>query len=293
MIHFFSNSLKHSKIVLLISVLLTICMSFSDESKSEAAILEDVFTTNHSLNGVEVTMLIKERIDGTFLNKKTDFKISYKPYKFYLKQYYPNEGLEILYVEGEYKGKALLHRNAKTFANFKFDPLGNFIRKNNHHSIFRAGFSYFLEVVEGLYKKFDKNNTNIWQYKGLVKYAGIVCHKIVFQNNNFKYIKYKVKDGETLESISKKFLICDYLILEKNPDIKSFEDLTAGSTIFIPSDYAKQIIIYIDKTRLFPVGLKNYDDKGLFQEYTYLQYKLNPRFSPLEFSNQNPDYGFN
>ncbi|MGD2035866.1 MAG: DUF1571 domain-containing protein, partial [Bacteroidales bacterium] len=161
-----------------------------------------------------------------------------------------------------------------------------------HHSIYRAGFSYFLEVVEDLYNKYDKHDKTIWQYKGLVRYADIVCHKVVFQNNNFRYVPYTVRPGETLESISKKLLICDYLIVEKNPRITSFEDLKPGSTILVPSDYARQIVMYIDKDREFPVGLKNYDDRGLFQDYVYLNYTLNPPFSPVDFSSENPEYGF-
>jgi len=283
---------KHSKCIIVSTVLLVFCLSFSSESAPEVAILEKVFATNHALDGVKVTMLIKERIDGELIHKKTDFKISYNPYKIYLKQYYPHQGLEILYIDGENNDKVLLNRNTIAISNLKLDPLGNLMRKDNHHSIYRAGFSYFLEVVENLYNKYDKNDVSIWQYKGQVKYDNIFCYKIVFLNTNFRYVPYTVRNGETLESISKKLLVCDYLILEKNREIKSFEDLTPGTTIMVPSDYAKQIVMYIDQKREFPVGLKNYDDKGLFQEYTYVEYELNPTFSKLDFSIENPDYGF-
>ena len=283
---------KRSKYITLSTILLVLCLSFSYESAPEVAILEKVFATNHTLDAVNVTMLIKERIDGELIHKKTEFKISYNPYKIYLKQYYPHQGLEILYIEGENNGKALLNRNTIAISNLKLDPLSNLMRNDNHHSIYRAGFSYFLEVVENLYHTYDKNDTSIWQYKGQVKYANILCYKIVFQNDNFRYVPYKVRNGENLESISKKLLVCDYLIVEKNPEIKSFEDLTPGTTIMVPSDYAKQIVMYIDQKREFPVGLKNYDDKGLFQEYAYVEYELNPKFSKLDFSIENPDYGF-
>ncbi len=83
MIDLLKNTFKNSKIILIVSVFLIICMSFSYESNSESAIFEKVFATNHELERVNVTMLIKERINGEFLCKKTYFKISYKPYKFY------------------------------------------------------------------------------------------------------------------------------------------------------------------------------------------------------------------
>jgi outer membrane lipoprotein-sorting protein len=287
-----SNTLKRSKLKLFGALIIAFCISFSYETNPGISILEEVFETNHTLKGVKLTMLIKERIDGEFLNKKTDFKISYSPYKLYLKQHYPYEGLEILYVHGENNDKAFLNRNARAMSNFTLDPLGNRMRNNNHHSIFRAGYSYYLEVVESLYNTYDKSNKNIWQYKGLVKYNNIICHKVVFHNDNFRYVPYKVRNGETLESISKKLLVCDYLILEKNPEIKSFDYLKPGTTIMVPSDYAKQIVMYIDAERIFPIGLKNYDEKGLFQQYTYLHFELNPKFSDQDFSYENPKYGF-
>ncbi|MBA7519553.1 hypothetical protein ES705_11632 [subsurface metagenome] len=293
MFSFLIDTFKPSRFSLAGTVILTLFLSFAYESDPGVAVLEKVFSINHSLKGVKVTMLIKERINGEYIHKKTDFKIAYKPYRIYLKQYYPHKGLEILYVGGENNGKALINRNTKTISNIKLEPLGNMIRKNNHHSIYRAGFSYFLEVVEDLYNKYDETDANIWQYKGLVKYAGIICYKVVFTNDNFKYLPYKVGDNETLESISKKLKLCDYTILEKNSEIKSFEKLKPGSTIMVPSDYAKQIIVYIDKNRQFPVGFKTYDEKGLFQDYTYLNYELNPDFSSLDFNSNNPKYGFN
>ena len=288
----FLKNLHQSKFILFKALIIAFCMAFSYGSDLHIAILEKVFATNHKLTGIKVTMLLSERIDGKMMQKKTDFKISYNPYKLYMKQYYPHKGLEILYIDGENDGKAFLNRNTRAVSNFTLDPLENLMRKNNHHSIFRAGYSYFLEVVENLWNTYDKNDDSIWQYKGLVKYNNIVCHKVVFQNNNFRYVPYKVRNGETLESISKRLQVCDYLILEKNPEINSFEDLKPGSTIMVPSEYAKQIIMYIDRDREFPIGLKNYDEKGLFQQYTYLHFELNPKFTAQDFSNENPEYGF-
>lgn len=288
----FLFTFNNSKFILSAAILIASVFSFSYERDPGAAVLEKVFSINHAVTSIEITMLLNERIDGEMQQKKTDFKISYNPYKIYLKQHYPFEGLEILYIEGENKGEAFLNRNTKALSNFKLDPLGNLMRKNSHHSIFRAGYSYFLEVVEYLWNTYDKNNADIWQYEGLVKYNNIVCHKLVFQNDNFRYMSYKVRNGETLESISRKLMVCDYLILEKNPQLKSFDDLKPGMTIVVPSDYAKQIVMYIDRDRQFPIGLKNFDEKGLFQHYTYLHFELNPKFSAKDFSNENPEYGF-
>jgi outer membrane lipoprotein-sorting protein len=150
-----------------------------------------------------------------------------------------------------------------------------------------------LDIFENLYKKYDPSDGTIWKYNGLVKYANIVCHKITFESPDFSYTPYKVKEGETLEELSKKLFISDYMVYEINPSIRSFELLEAGTVIKIPSDYGKKIILYVEKDNNIPVGVKIFDDTGLYEEYTYLNVTINPQFSRQDFDINNPEYGFN
>lgn len=238
-------------------------------------------------------MLMKERVNGNFNHKKAEIKIVYNPYNFYLKQYYPNTGLEILYLEGRNDNKAVVNRNTFAFSLLSLDPLGNTMRKNHHHSIFKAGISYMLDVFEHLYAEHDPFNSSIWSYNGLVKYADIVCHKITFESPDFKFIPYNVEEGETLESLSRKLFISDYMVYENNHAIKSFESIKPGMTINVPSEYGKKIILYLSRKDRTPVGVKIFDEKGLFEEYTYLNVNINPKFSAADFDPNNPAYGFN
>lgn len=255
-------------------------------------LLEKTFNINKSIKSISLTMLMKEKLNNDYTHKKADFKIAYDPYHLYLKQYYPTEGLEILYLEGKYDNKAIVNRNTFALSVIQLDPTGNIIRKNHHHSIFKAGISYMLDIFENLYNKYDPYDSSIWKYNGLVKYAGIVCHKITFESPEFKYIPYKVKEGETLESLSRKLFISDYMVYEKNSSIKSFESIKAGTTIKIPNDYGKKIILYIERYQSIPVGVKIFDDNGLYEEYTYLNVKINPQFQVQDFDINNPAYGF-
>ena len=68
-----------------------------------------------------------------------------------MKQYYPNQGLEILYNREETGDKALLNRNTFALSNFRLYPTGNMMRKESHHSIFKGGFTFLLGVIENLY----------------------------------------------------------------------------------------------------------------------------------------------
>ncbi len=256
------------------------------------SILRCAFEVNKSIKTLRFTVLMKERAGNNLVQKKTDFKINIDPYRIYLKQHYPNVGFEMLYNKDETGDKTLLNRNSIAFSSLRLDPLGNMIRKESHHSIFKAGFSYILEVLEYLCDKYSDESASYWHYEGLVKYDNVICYKIRFENSDFGYTDYTVLEGENLETISRKLKLCDFMIYENNPQLRSFEDIKPGMKIKVPTDYAREIIVYIDKNRMIPTGLKVYDDKGLFEEYTYQDIVLNPVFSDQDFSSSNPAYGF-
>jgi len=255
-------------------------------------ILYQVFEVNKTIRTISYTVLLKERIHGKYIQRKNDFKVVFNPYKIYMKEYYPDQGLEILYNKEETDEKALLNRNSIILPLLRLDPIGNMMRKESHHSIFKGGFNYLLEVLEALYTKYPEERISAWHYEGMVKYDHIICYKIIFDNPGFGLTNYIVKEGENLEIISRKMNVCDYMIFENNPNLRSFDDFKPGTKIRIPADYARQIILYIDKEKLIPIGVKVFDDKGLFDEYTYQNIVLNPVFSDQDFKSSNPAYGF-
>ncbi len=287
-----SKLFSYSFLVYFLFINLTVNSLIAAKPLQAKPILRKTFEVNRTIKTLKYTILMMERMGNDNIQKKTDFKINFDPYKIYLKQYYPNHGLEILYNPEVTDGKALLNRNALVFSTLKLDPLGNMMRKESHHSIFKAGFSYLLEVIEFLCDTYPEATTSAWKYEGIVKYNNVICHKIVFDHPDFRFIDYTMKEGENLENLSRKLKLCDYTIFENNPQFRSFDDFKAGDKIKIPTGYGKQIIIYIDKEKYIPIGLKVYDDKGLFEHYTYTNIVINPEFSPDEFTSTYPGYGF-
>jgi outer membrane lipoprotein-sorting protein len=93
-------------------------------------------------------------------------------------------------------------------------------------------------------------------------------------------------------SIAKKFNLNYFTILENNTHIKGLGVIKAGTKLTIPNDYASKMEMYIQKDKYYPVYLKIYDHKGLFEEYTFTNIAINPSFKDIEFSPKNPDYGF-
>ena len=280
--------LRYSTISFLFLISSHINSSAIGDSLNVQNILKQVFEKNRSIKSLSYTIIMKERVHGEIINRKTDFKVTFNPYRIYLKQFYPNQGLEILYNQKETGDKALLNRNTFALSNFRLDPLGNMMRKESHHSIFKGGFTFLLGVIENLYNKYPE----AWKYEGIVKYGNIICYKINFENPSFGMTDYTIQEGENLETISDKINVSDFMIFEDNPTLNSFDDFKPGIKIKIPIDYAKQIILYIDKEKLIPVGVKVYDEKGLFEDYFYTNVEINPEFSDIDFQSSNPAYGF-
>lgn len=262
------------------------------KAQPASELLNKLITENDKIYRISMTIVMNERVDGEINEKKADFKINYNPHKIYLKQDYPNEDMEILYVEGLNKNRAWVYPNAFPWVTLSLDPTGNTMRGKHHHSIFNSGFNYFVDVVEHLMIKYADEINKLAKNAGIEFVNGLKCHKIVFENPYFRFINYKIKPGEDLVSIAQKFYINEYMIIENNKNIKDYEDIEPGQIIKMPSDYAKKVSIFLDAGTYLPYLIKVFDDEGLFQEYYFKNVRVNPYFSSSVFDPDNPNYNF-
>jgi outer membrane lipoprotein-sorting protein len=263
-----------------------------DNGAEVSDILSKLKNQSSGIKSLELTIQIKERIDGEYHTQKSDFKIQSSPFKLYLKEEFPRKGLEVLYVEGMNNGKAWVKPNSFPWTTISLNPLSNTMRSEQHHSLFKSGFSFLIEVLDHLQKKYKDQLNQMAVYNGLVKYNNIICHKLTINNPNFQYVIYTVQEGDNLETLSYKLKVNDYMIKELNPDIDGFDQLEKRQRIKVPNDYGSSFIIYVDKKTNLLVGAKVFDDKGLWEEYTYFDIKVNPALTQKDFDINNPDYNF-
>ena len=233
----------------------------------------------------------QERIDGKMQKQTTFSKVQRKPYLVYLKQVKEGGGREILYAPQKNGGKLLVNPNGFPWVNISLNPMSSMVRKGQHHTIEDSGFDLVISILEFLFEKYGED-TKSMVYMENVQFDGINCKKITFTNPNFKYINYKIKAGETLKSIAQKYMISEYMILEKNKSISSYEDIKVGDEISIPNDYSPNMELIIDIERKIPLSAKIFDDKGLYEYYKYFKVVVNPVFTPLDFDANNSEYGF-
>ena len=261
-----------------------------NRAQSGYDLTKQMIVTTKQIQTMEFTLKTFERLEGKMIKQKMYVKWMREPFKIYVKQAYPNKGVELLYIRGN--EKVLVAPNSFPWFNLKLDPYGRLMRADQHHTIFGIGFDKTISILESLLKKYGTQAASMVKNYVTVEWNGIECYKIYFVNSNFKYIDYTIKKGETLLTIAKKFKISEHMILEKNEKVDNYYDVDQGQVIKIPNDYAKKMTIYIDKQNMIPVVIKIYDDLGLYEQYEYSKIEINPVFGSDEFSEDYEEYGF-
>lgn len=286
--------LRRFSLILILPVLF--CLFSSALSiKTDRGIIEplikELIQTNKQTSGLSLDMIMKERIGESYLTKKASFKVLYSPLSIYLKQHQPHV-FEVLYIEGQNSNKAWVRPQSFPWTTLSLSPVGKTMRDNSHHSIFKSGFRFFIDILSHLQTKYGERFYDMISYNGRVKYNNVLCHKITLENPNFRYVPYKVEKETGLEELSNRLKINDYMVVEKNPLLKNFASIPSGTTLTVPNDYGKTIIVYIEVETGLLAGVKVSDDKGLWEEYTYTNIILNPKFTSIDFDKNNPAYSF-
>lgn len=264
--------------------------SLTLKAQDAATVINKMISAVSAGKTYEYTLNEVERINGKNIYNTIFTKVQESPKKIYLHNIKgENEGVEVLYVHGERGNKALVN---KMFG-IKLSPFNSLIRKNNHHTVLESGFGLVLKSIKGAKQRATQEGrfNEVFQLAGSVTFDGQPCYKIVITDPTFTYVDYTIKSGETLYSISMDKAINEQLIVEKN-GFSNFNSGSAGQTIKIPSSYAKKSILYINKSTFFPVYQEMHDDKGMFEKYEFLGLKVNPTFTSVDFSEDNPKYNF-
>lgn len=238
---------------------------------------------------LKYNLKLVERIDKKYNYFGSSVKLNRKPRKLYLNA----NGIEILYIEGKHNGDALVNPNSFPYINLYLDPNGSLMRQDQHHTINETGFDYFGKIIEANVKKVGDRFSHYFIPDGEETVNGSLCYKIIINNADFGYSDYTVQKGENLISIARKLYLSEFMILSVNkPKIDDYKDVKTGQVIKVPNAYAKYVLLYVDKENFLPIGVRVFDDKGLFEQYDYYNLQLNPKFEDAEFTKEYKDYNF-
>jgi len=278
----------------LLTALLTVLLFASNVSAQEIDKHEMFRKMMATIDGIK-TLSFKldktERIKGKMMPGSQDVKLNVSPFKVYLKVHVPNQGAEVLYIEGQNKGNAKVNPNAFPYMTLNLDPNGDILRKDQHHSVKELGFKYTGDLLNFVYNKYKSKMNDYVTINGDVTYDGRKCLNVTLMNKEYAIENYTVLAGEDIMKIARKLRLDEYGLLELN-NIKGFDDVKAGQVIKVPNSLCKQIEMYIDKETYLPLYQKLFDEKGLMATYAYSNLKLNPTFKPEEFTEDYSGYKF-
>jgi len=265
-------------------------MLFS-QNQDPVQIINEMIRSIRNVKTIQFTIIQTERFKGVLSNQVDAIKMQMNPLKIFIEAASPGKSYEVLWLTGENNGDAWVHPGAFPYFTLSLNPEGNTM-KLGHHSIFALNLNYFASLLNDDIKNDGVNFVKIAKYEGIFDVNGRLCDKVLLEYPTFKLNPYVVKSGEDLVAIAEKKHVSEYMIFERNSNIKSYKDVKAGQTIMVPERYAKSIVLFIDKELKLPVIAMMYDDLGLFERYEYKKIKLNPDFSDSEFTKEDPRYHF-
>lgn len=280
------------KLLLVIVGLLSVTILFA-QNLSTQQIIEKMLESIYKVKTASFTQRSWERFKDKTIYAEDFQKINVSPLKFYDYNLKPNKGIEVLFDAEKNAKSANVNPNGFPWTNLSLDPNGSLMHKDQHHALYDAGFSFLANIIKNAYTKaLGLGFENIFSLQKDTIYEGHTCYVVKIAAPNYRNIDYTVKANETLITIAHKNMLNEYQILIQNPSLSDYDDVNAGDVIKIPSAYAKITYLIIDTTSFIPWAQKMYDDKGLFERYEYTNLKLNPSFSPTEFTEDFDGYHF-
>ncbi|MEM1000783.1 MAG: DUF1571 domain-containing protein [Bacteroidota bacterium] len=219
------------------------------------------------------------------------FKLMLDPHKIYIYNYVPEEGAEVLWVNGWNKNKALIHPNKFPWVNVSFG-LDADVLLRGHHPMTDLGFGYTHRVIERLMRERSDDFEEHVKYEGTRTWYGQTVHVVVVNYEEYSFDNYTVVGNEDLFDIDRKLNVPAWKVVELNDKVDDFYDIKAGQNLKVPNIYAKKVIFFFDDKYKLPVVQIVYDDQGLFSKYEYLDLRVNPRFRSDEFLSDYSEYGF-
>ncbi|MFM8916615.1 MAG: DUF1571 domain-containing protein [Bacteroidota bacterium] len=276
-------------VALLLSILLNCSSTTAQNNLDVRAVYQSMMSAMQSVRTATFTIDINERIYGKMQHGIHQVKLQANPYKVYLKSIKPDAGAEVLYVEGTNSNKALINPSSFPYINISLSPQNPLLRKHHQNTILEMGFANAYSIIK-YYETTERER--FYANMKLSNDASGAYHILEIDNDEFGFVNYKVKKGEDVTSIAHKFHVNDQMVLELNPSINDFDDVAAGQVITLPNSFARRIVLYIDKKNMLPVKQHIYDLKGLYTDVEFKSLKVNPLLTNMDFSSENPQYGF-
>ncbi len=253
-------------------------------------VITKMISSIKDIKGLKYSLKITERAKkGGYNYYESSVKFNKSPKQVYLYI----KGIELLWLQGKNKGRALVKPNYFPYIAMNLDPMGGLMRQDQHHTLYEMGYDYFGNIIESSAIKLGDKFNEYFTLVGEERINGRPAYKVVIDNKDFAFVDYTIGENESITSIARKLNVSEYMILERNRKFKDYFDiLEPGKVIKVPTWYCKTVTLWIDAFYFLPIGVKIMDDKGLFEEYNYNFLQVNPKFEEGEFTRDYKAYKF-
>ncbi len=253
-------------------------------------LLTTMFDSVAAIKTQQFNLKATERVGKQLLFAESLVKINEYPKKIYFNS--TLKGVELLWLQGENRGNAVVHSRNIPLLNMDLDPYGNVMRKDQHHTIFDLGFKYIAKTLSRTFHETKKEGDKHFAFAGTLTWNNTECFQILITYPEYQYIEHITQKGETVTTIASLYNTSDYKIRYKNDLSSYFGTVKPGRKLKIPTPYANRAILFIDKKTFLPVNVKVYDEEGLYEAYEFYNIRINKGFAPDEFSKNYKDYSF-
>jgi len=271
-------------------LILATCSTFVSNGQTAMEIIRMMYKDADKIEGLIAEINKVERVEDEYVTQVSFVKLNRTPYKVYIKQLAPKEGVEVLAAITKPRTKATVNLNSFPWINLYLDPYGSLMRRNQHHTVFDSGFDLMIKILK--YGLSSEQSAERLKRKQDVVWKGREMYHLELKNHDYDVIPYQVKSGENIDDIANHLHISAYAIIELNSKVDDYNDVDEGQEISIPSHYAKRMVLFIDKETHLPLVIKVFDQNGLYEKYEYNSITINPVFAPNEFTEDFEEYDF-
>ena len=283
--------MNNLKIIIILSIL-NIPIYYGQSTESTRSLLDKMHQSILKYQDLKFTLYRSER-DGTeYVKGSFDGKLTMNPFRVYLKNHFPNEGSEILYLQGKNNNKAWINPNAFPYLTVSLDPENKLLLAGGHHTLKLLGFSVIDKLILLYRKNYKEEFFNFTKYHGMENWKNMKCHKIILNYPDYKIITHVAKKEETLKSIAEKKLLNIAKLKKLNPSVNPNKVLYPGQKVKITNAYAKKAILYLDAESYLPVLQIIYDEKGIYEKYGYFNLEFGKKIPDEEFTTDFKEYNF-
>ena len=250
------------------------------------ALISRLSSNIENLKTLRCNVRAQERIGTGYQQARTAMKMSFNPYKVYLRN---DKGIEVLYVTGQNNGDAWVYPNSFPYVTLSLDPNGSIMRKSIHHSALEAGYGTIAEMLDGSGQRLNPGFEKTFRYTADTTVQGRPAYVLRSSFPQFRYVSYKPAKAESTRAIADKFGCGEYRILERN-DLSPGAVVPAGKTIQVPNAYGRRILLCVDQKLFLPLVVQVHDDKGLFEKFEFHDVVANQPIPAQEFTKDFKGY---